>query len=280
MIYPSVRQTSAAVAAHYDELDPMYREIWGEHVHHGLWADGRETPAAAAAALSDLVGARLGLLAGQAVIDIGCGYGATARRFERLHGVVVTGVTVSAVQARQAAMAAGRAGQVRQLDWLANDLAAASFDRAYAIESSEHMEDKQRFFDEAWRTLRPGGRLVVCAWLACDAPLRWHIRHLLEPICREGRLPGLGDEAEYREMAERAGFVVVSAEEFGRQVARTWSICARRVMWRMMTDRRYAGFMLDARARNRVFLATVFRMIAAFRSGALRYGVLVFEKAG
>src|SRR3978361_1598672 len=51
-------------------------------------------------------------------------------------------------------------------DWLDNGLPDAAFDRAYAIESSEHMVDKARFFSEAWRVLKPGGRLVVCAWLS------------------------------------------------------------------------------------------------------------------
>ena len=32
MIHPNRPQTTAAVAAHYDELDPFYREVWGEHV--------------------------------------------------------------------------------------------------------------------------------------------------------------------------------------------------------------------------------------------------------
>ena len=46
MIVPRDPQSAAAVADHYDELDPFYREIWGEHVHHGYWATGRETAAA------------------------------------------------------------------------------------------------------------------------------------------------------------------------------------------------------------------------------------------
>ncbi|MBW8754357.1 MAG: SAM-dependent methyltransferase, partial [Sphingomonadales bacterium] len=44
MIVPDVPQTAAGVALHYDELDPAYRRIWGEHVHHGYWLTGRETP--------------------------------------------------------------------------------------------------------------------------------------------------------------------------------------------------------------------------------------------
>ena len=51
MIHPALPQTAAAVAAHYDELDPFYREVWGLHVHHGYWRTGSETPEAAMEAL-------------------------------------------------------------------------------------------------------------------------------------------------------------------------------------------------------------------------------------
>ena len=43
------------VAAHYDDLDRFYREIWGEHVHHGLWTSPRSTPEEATRSLIDLV---------------------------------------------------------------------------------------------------------------------------------------------------------------------------------------------------------------------------------
>jgi tocopherol O-methyltransferase len=51
MITPKTIQTTAAVAAHYDELDGFYREIWGDHVHHGYWTTGRESAAEATEAL-------------------------------------------------------------------------------------------------------------------------------------------------------------------------------------------------------------------------------------
>lgn len=37
----------------YDELDAFYREVWGEYIHHGLSATGRETVGAATEALAD-----------------------------------------------------------------------------------------------------------------------------------------------------------------------------------------------------------------------------------
>ena len=70
------------------------------------------------------------------------------------------------------------------------------------------MPDKPRFFSEASRLLRPGGRLVVCSWLAKEAASDWETRFLLEPICREGRMPGIGTANEYKRFYEAAGFAV------------------------------------------------------------------------
>jgi len=61
MIIPAKEQTSAAVAQHYDDLDPFYRELWGDHVHHGLWTTGLENPAQAVENLIACVARRLEL---------------------------------------------------------------------------------------------------------------------------------------------------------------------------------------------------------------------------
>ena len=280
MIFPQAAQTSAAVADHYDELDTFYRDIWGEHVHHGFWATGQETPAQAAEALVGLVAERLRLSPGQAVCDIGCGYGATAEMLAEGHGVAVTGVTISAAQAAIAARRAPARGtlDIRQQDWLRNDFADASFDRAYAVESSEHMPDLPRFFDEAFRTLRPGGLLVVCAWLARPAPRAWEVRHLLEPICREGRLPAMGDQADYEALLGGAGFELLQVDDISRSVGRTWAICLRRLAGKAVTDRRYLLFLLDKNAGNRVFALTMVRLLVAYRTGSMRYCVLTARK--
>lgn len=279
MIVPDTAQDAAAVADHYDELDLIYRRVWGEHVHHGLWTTGRESPAAAVEALVDTVGDRLRLEPGQEGVDIGCGYGGTARRLAATRGVRVTGLTLSAEQARFAAAQAeqvGAAVDIRVGDWLANDLPDASADAAWSIESSEHMVDKPAFFTEAHRVLRPGGRLVVCAWLAETGAHGWKVRHLLEPICREGRLPSMGTREEYEAMARAAGFEVVDVEDVSRRVARTWTICARRLARALVVDRDIRRIALPA--RNRVFALSFPRLILAYRTGAMRYGIFTLAK--
>jgi tocopherol O-methyltransferase len=276
VIVPETSQNAAAVADHYDELDPVYLRVWGDHVHHGLWATGRETPTEAVEALSDTVGDRLDLLPGETCIDIGCGYGSTARRLARTRGVHVTGLTLSAEQARYAAARPEPHVDIEVRDWLANGMTDASAAAAWAIESSEHMVDKPRFFVEAHRVLAPGGRFVVCAWLAETDARPWKVRHLLEPICREGRLPSMGTREEYEEMARAAGFTITGYEDVSRRVARTWTICARRIIRDLMVHRETRRLAL--RGRNRVFLLSIPRLILAYRTGAMRYGILTLAK--
>lgn len=278
MIVPDIPQNAVAVADHYDELDPVYRRVWGDHIHHGLWTTGRETPAQAVEALTDTVGDRLRLMPGEACVDIGCGYGSTAKQLGASHGVRVTGFTLSAEQARYAAAHPAPGVDIQLRDWLVNGLTDASADAAWAIESSEHMADKPGFFAEAHRVLSPGGRFVVCAWLAGTDAGGWKVRHLLEPICREGRLPSMGTREEYEAMAIAAGFAIVDYEDVSCRVARTWTVCAGRLVKALFVDR--GTRRLARAARNRSFMLSIPRLILAYRTGAMRYGIFTLSKAG
>lgn len=280
MIVASEPQSTEAVALHYDELDVFYREIWGRHVHHGLWQTGRETPEEASDLLVDRLAERLALRAGQRVCDVGCGYGETALRLADRNGVQVTGLTISSVQAEHALLSVRNTPMVTIAcqDWLSNTYPEEAFDAVYSIESSEHMADKDRFFMEAWRTLRPGGRLGIYAWLARESARPWEVRYLLEPICREGRIPSIGTESDYRDMAQKAGFTVDLVDDLSRSVRRTWTICAKRVAMKLALRPAYRRFVRDKGAANRIFGLTLLRLVAAYRTGSMRYCLLVLTK--
>ena len=277
MILSNAHVSPDDVRCHYDELDVAYRRIWGEHVHHGYWRTGRETPAEAAEALTALVGERLGIEPGQKLVDIGCGYGGTAAHFARV-GAAVTGFTLSPAQAAvaRARPEAGLDFHVR--DWVENGLPDGVLDGAYAIESTEHMADKPRAFAEAARVLKPAGRLVVCAWLEGEGAQPWEVRHLLEPICREGRLPGMGSRSDYEEMAAAAGLTALSYEDISKKVRRTWNVCARRFVGRLLTDAQIRRLAFARATRSRDFILSLPRLILALRTGAMRYGVFVWVK--
>lgn len=275
MITPPTRPSAAQVAAHYDDLDPFYRKLWGDHVHHGLWDRGDENAEQAVCALVDLVAAVARIGRGSDVCDIGCGYGGTARRLAERFGARVVGLTISRVQAEYAQGLARGADPPRILcrDWLQNDLPSESFDAVVAIESLEHVTDKARFFAEASRVLRPGGRMVVCAWLACDQPTRWHRHALLEPICVEGRLSELPEAGECSRWLSGSGFTDVTFEDLTARVDRTWTVCAARTAMAIARDRAAQAFLFRNTSENRVFALTVLRILAAYRLGAMKYGL-------
>lgn len=297
MITPRQVPTVEAVGRHYDDLDVYYRDIWGEHVHHGLWKTGDETPEAACEQLIRLVADEAGVGPGLTVCDVGCGYGGTARFLANTYQAQVTGVTVSEAQFRYAsAQTVGVQASACQSqpegctptngtnpryllqNWLTNEFPDSSFDAVISIECLAHIPDKPAYFREIARVLKPGKRAALYAWLAHPAPRKWEVRHLLEPICSEGRLPSMGSSDEYKQMIADAGLTLVRYEELGRHVRKTWWICARRLLARLFTSPRYVKALFDSQNGNRVFAVTLFRILLAYHTKAMQYGLFVLEK--
>jgi tocopherol O-methyltransferase len=270
----------AAVAAHYDDLDDLYRSLWGTDLHHGYWITGKESPDEAVGNLTRLVARHAAMKQGDRVCDLGCGYGTAAILWHREFSVEVTGITLSEKQYRYANTAAAANSHIQLIlgDVLRNDLAAESFDVVTAIESSEHMPDKAKFITEAHRLLRPGGRCVIAAWLTRDHPNTWESKWLLDPICREGRFPSMASAAEYCTMLLAAGFHDIQVSELTERVKQTWSVCARRVITRFFRDPSFRAVLFNPRFTNRIFAKTVFRIWLAYRTGSMRFGLFAAQK--
>ena len=269
-----------AVASHYDELDHFYRDVWGEHVHHGLWLRGDETREQAVLQLVDLVAAQAQITAGTRACDIGCGYGAAARVLAG-RGAEVTGITISPAQFAIATQRRRRREPELRPGRLADERTAEPnhSTQRIAIESSEHMPDKAMFFAQASRVLRPGGRLVICAWLAADARERRRLnagcwsRSVAKDVCRISVA-----SATTKALAQNAGFTLERFEDLTRRVERTWPAIVRRLLVKFATQPRYLRFLFSRHARNRVFALTIPRIWLAYRLNAMRYGIFTFVK--
>ena len=269
--------SARATADHYDRLDRFYRQLWGEHVHHGLWTDPSFSPDQAVRHLVRRVADDARIETGTSVCDIGCGYGAPARLWAAEYGAAVTGFTVSSAQHAYAQRRSveGPTPDIRLQDFLTNELPSESVDAAVAIESLTHMADPEGAVREAARVLRPGGRFVACVWMAPPSPPDWARRHLLDPICTEGRLSGLPRAAAVRGWAEGAGLTVERLDDVTPLVRRTWTVVLRRFARALVTDPAVLRFLLDATEAERVFARTLPRIWLAQHLGVLRYGWLV-----
>jgi SAM-dependent methyltransferase len=126
---------------------------------------------------------RLGLGAGERLLDLGCGGGRhafeAARRGARVVALDADAAEVRAVRDTLAAMvvagqlgADGGAGVVRG-DALALPFADGAFDRVIAAEVLEHIPDDAAAMAELARVLRPGGTMAVTVPRLGPEVLNW-----------------------------------------------------------------------------------------------------------
>jgi len=159
------------------------------------------------------------------VLEIGCGWGATALHLARRHPARLVGLTLSEqqlVHAQRRAEVEGAAGQVdlRLQDY--RDVTGA-FDRIVSIEMLEAVGERYWpvYFETLRDRLRPGGLAVLQVITIADAHFDKYRRgadFIQRFIFPGGMLPSPG---ALRIEAERAGLTLRAAELFGTSYAAT-----------------------------------------------------------
>lgn len=113
---------------------------------------------------------RLGLSAGQRVVDVGCGLGPSTLELGRRVGPTgeVVGVDISEAMLAGARQHAARAGQANvtfvEADVQEHDLGQAAFDAAFSRFGVMFFADPVTAFSNIRRSLRSGGRLSFVCW--------------------------------------------------------------------------------------------------------------------
>jgi cyclopropane fatty-acyl-phospholipid synthase-like methyltransferase len=206
------------IIRYYEESYWDYRTAWmdGKNLalHYGFWEPGIRTHSQALSNMNRVLADIAAIRPRETVLDAGCGIGGSAIWLAENHGATVTGISLSPAQVEQARRHARRrrlADRVRfeVADFCRTPFADGSFDVVWGLESVCHALDKSAFVEEAFRLLKPGGRLVCSDGYAMR---REYTDSEWETIrtCLDGwQIPNLATPDEFTRYLQSAGFGAV-----------------------------------------------------------------------
>ena len=216
---------------YYEEAGPDYA-AWSPHfnMHFGYYRAGMN-PLNREAMLEQMNREVLGRLQltqtpSPRVLDMGCGLGATLRSFARglpnadLHGITL--VPWQLEHGRHLNQSSPELEKIRLSvgDYEKTGCPSESYDAAYAIESSCYGTGscKARFLHEAYRLLRPGGRLVVADGFIGAGRFRGPQQAIFRKLCECWVIDAFGDIRAFALELHRAGFRDIVIENIQARV--------------------------------------------------------------
>lgn len=215
------------VREYYRETWRDYRRLWSDPnaqaIHFGYWDATTATHADSLLRMNAVMAQAVGVQPGEEILDAGCGVGGSAVWLAATYGARVTGITLVDEQAEIATTTARERGVADACAFSVGDythtrFAPASFDILWAQESVSHAPDRSSFVREAWRLLRPGGRLVQEDIFASTVQPTRREQELVDEMRRAWLVEEMPTAAAYEGCLQETGFVDIQIRDISQQV--------------------------------------------------------------
>lgn len=260
-----------------DDADNFYSRLWGgEDIHIGLYQSDDEPVLDAShrtvARMGELAADKLGAQA--KVLDIGGGYGGSARYLAEHYGANVVSLNLSEVQNERARRQTAERGLDERVDIVDGDFENipyddASFDVVWSQDAILHSGNRTRVLDEAVRVLKPGGLFVFTDPMMADGCPS----DVLQPVLDRIQLETMGSPGFYRKELTRRGLTERVFEDHTQQVARHYGGIKRELEAR---EAELDGHISETYISN--MKKGLQHWVDAGNAGHLAWGIMVFEK--
>ncbi len=224
MVERDVSSIVSSTQAYYDgPADEIYRTIWGDNLHLGVPCGDACPHPEAMEHTNEIMAGAVPLGPETRVLDLGCGYGSTARYLAANFGCPVTGTNISKKELDLARERSSEAGLTHLLTFEYEDFhslscAESSYDVVWSQEAFLHAADKNAVLSECRRVLKPNGSLIFTDILVRrDTPAEDR-----ERIYDRVKSPDMWDLDDYRAALSRLDFPVSREEDWSRHVARSY----------------------------------------------------------
>jgi tocopherol O-methyltransferase len=273
------------ISEYYNQTHKLYRIFWHHDksyaLHYGLWDQETKNRQAALLNENKILATLLNLSGGEKILDAGCGVGGSCLWLAENYDVNIVGITVSDAQVYEAKRLIKEHGlnkriSVEKQDYLNTKFPAGSFDIVWAIESVCHSTEKKDFLKEAFRVLKPGGKIIVADGVLLRG-LRKSEEKDYQQFLEGMALPNLANFADFKRAMEETGFrrvrainktheALPSSKEIYRQAAFFYPLA-----W--LTYK--LGVIPEILFKNSLAGISQYRVV---KSGAAGYGVFYGEK--
>ena len=165
------------IVDYYAQSENAYKDSWDLNnslaIHYGYWDDKVKNFPGSLLRMNEVMMEAANISSADKILDAGCGIGGSSIFLAEKIGCHTTGISLSERQIRKAQELAIEKKLETKVDfkvmnYCATDFADNSFDVVWGCESICYADDKQRFIKEAYRLLKPGGRLVVADGFVID----------------------------------------------------------------------------------------------------------------
>ncbi|MDA2805206.1 glycine/sarcosine N-methyltransferase [Nocardiopsis suaedae] len=204
------------------DADTFYHTIWGgTDIHVGLYDSPDGDIAEASRRTVERMAGKVEIGPDTEVIDVGAGYGGSARFLARQFGCKVTCLNLSEVENernREMNREAGLDHLITVVDGSFEDIPCQdnAFDVVWSQDAFLHSGDRPRVLEEVARVLRTGGHLIFTDPMASDGATQDALRPILDRL----HLDSMGTPGFYDKQTARLGLSKVEFDDLTEQLPR------------------------------------------------------------